>query len=452
MAISKSGNKRASAPFVSFMASLATLRPRKIISGLYTWLAHLGCSSACALLFRQRMVLVQKSSAPKYTIIVMEKGGLGLDVISSLPAREGYEIYYANRTDLQSICRAFFSEEINDSNYITSRGEFDEEKGRYRAFLDKMWVAMTKSFPVDMVLSANVVYYAERELSAMLKEKNVPHVVIHKECLKSPKMVELVLEEYRDKVGKLDAYHVMVYNRIERDLQVGAGMVHPERISVVGMPRLDRFHRWREEGHRPILKADVLVMFFGYRAGIRNTGDSETLRRGWVDLCQQSYAAILRLARDNPEIRINIKAKGFSGGGKGLARFMFRDAEVPKNIGFIMGEDPFDHITACKVVCGFNTTGLLEAIAAGIPVVVPQFGEISLPDIGQAVVNLGDVADYADTPDELSRKLAYYARMEPARNARLGDEQKQELDKWVGNSDGLSGQRVKKTILAILNK
>jgi len=422
---------------------------------LFTFMADGGFPDLCAWLFLRRMQCVQRSSVTRYTIVVMEKGGLGLDVISSLKAEEGFTVYYANRTDLHSICRAFLPTEIGDYNYVTESDWFAESKQRYREFLSRMWEAMSRKLKVDMVLSANIVYFAERELSAMLKDKFIPHVVIHKECLKSPRIAELFLGDYRDKVGALSAHHVMVYNKTERKLQQDAGIIAPEHISITGMPRLDRFHAWRLRGNEipKNIKSDVLVMFFHYNAGIANTKNSDVLlKRGWKDLCHLSYAAISRLAIDNPDITISVKSKGFKGGGNALARFMFGTADYPANIRFVMGEDPYEHITACKVVCGFNTTGLLEAVAAGIPIVVPRYAEAVLPETKGAVVALDGAADYADTPEELTLKLAHYAKADLPKNTQLNDGQKRDLDKWVGNADGLSGQRVRNTVLAVLCK
>ena len=53
--------------------------------------------------------------------------------------------------------------------------------------------------------------------------------------------------------------------------------------------------------------------------------------------------------------------------------------DLPANVTLITSGDPFDLIARCQVVVGFNTTGLLEAIATGKPVIVPRFAEASDP-------------------------------------------------------------------------
>jgi len=56
-----------------------------------------------------------------------------------------------------------------------------------------------------------------------------------------------------------------------------------------------------------------------------------------------------------------------------------------------------------RVVVGFNTTGLLEAVAAGKPVIVPSFGEAQDPRMRGHIIDLQDAVTYASSPDELVR-------------------------------------------------
>ena len=46
--------------------------------------------------------------------------------------------------------------------------------------------------------------------------------------------------------GRSWGERILVYSPIERDMQLRAGVVDRDRIEVIGMPRLDAVHHWRE--------------------------------------------------------------------------------------------------------------------------------------------------------------------------------------------------------------
>ncbi len=396
---------------------------------------------------RIRLVRPATPGQHRYNILVMEKGGLGLDILSSLPAEEGYAIYFGNRTDLQSIARAFLPD-VGDYSY---RYANEEAKLHYRAFLGRLLPYVKRRIRIDVVVSANIVYFAERELSALLKEHGIPHIVLHKECLKTPDMVCAYRHYYREGVGAIKAARVITYNDIENASQLSAEIVTVDQIVASGMPRLDRFHHWRQKASKVLEpRIDVLFLFFNTNVGIQDPiGEYLTteLRRGWVDLSRQTYEAILRLAIDNPDIRITVKAKGFAGGVRGLSQHAFGGDNLPRNLMIRLGGDPFNFITDAKVVCGFNTTGLLETIASGIPVVIPHYAEATSTALNGSLVNLNEAAIYAESPDQLIAVLAKLARQERKISDDLGQGQLRALKHWVGNADGKAGERVSQQVL-----
>jgi len=62
------------------------------------------------------------------------------------------------------------------------------------------------------------------------------------------------------------------------------------------------------------------------------------------------------------------------------------------------------------------------------------------------VIHMGDAVEYATSPDDLVDKLRTAALARRTLNADLHDASIRALDKWVGNSDGRAGERVRNII------
>ena len=126
--------------------------------------------------------------------------------------------------------------------------------------------------------------------------------------------------------------------------------------------------------------------------------------------------------------------------------------DLPSNLRLITSGDPFELVADSKVVVGFNTSGLLEALAAGKPVVVPWFGEATDPTMGPHIINLGEAVDYGRSQDELIAHICRHADTPAEVPAEINTETAAALKEWSGNEDGASGRRVREAILAEITK
>ncbi|PKN23725.1 MAG: hypothetical protein CVU64_23825, partial [Deltaproteobacteria bacterium HGW-Deltaproteobacteria-21] len=167
----------------------------------------------------------------------------------------------------------------------------------------------------------------------------------------------------------------------------------------------------------------------------------------WTDLFRECHHAARRLASENPDIKVVIKAKGNLSKGSRLYEILGMGKKLPPNLKIAVGGDPFEMIVHSNVVCGMNTTGLFEALAAGKPVVVPKFSEALDSRMQAYLVDMEDSVLYASSPDDLVAKLKAYAKERCSRSTELSEGTKKILQKWTGNADGLSGLRVREALL-----
>jgi hypothetical protein len=120
---------------------------------------------------------------------------------------------------------------------------------------------------------------------------------------------------------------------------------------------------------------------------------------------------------------------------------------LPDNIHIVIGGSPQTLIFEHDVVCGFNSTSLLEALAAGKPVAVPHFAEAREAKMQPYRIDLEDAVEYAESADELVELLIRRAREKHQPKTELSAATIRVLDKWLFNSDGQAGLRVRKAVL-----
>ena len=105
-------------------------------------------------------------------------------------------------------------------------------------------------------------YCAERELASATTSLGIPFIAFHKENLKTRGRVDFFERLYRERRGPFTGRKVLVYNQIERDLQVRAEVAPAAAIEIVGMPRLDRMHAWRRANAGAVPAGTILFFAF----------------------------------------------------------------------------------------------------------------------------------------------------------------------------------------------
>jgi hypothetical protein len=329
-----------------------------------------------------------------------------------------------------------------------------------------VWKRFSALLPVDVVVTGNFSYCAEREFAAALEKAGTPFIAIHKENVRPPNRVEYWKFLYKERRGPFSGRKVLVYNHIERDLQIACGIASPDKIVVTGMPRLDRIHRWRRENagaNGSITRPQVLFFAFARhekltaiqrKPSANVEGNMEDMqgdwgKMSWTELGEGTHRAMVELAIRRPDIDVIVKTKGqrrkkddilIMLGSTGL--------ELPPNLKTVTGGDPFNFLIESRAVVGFNTTGLLEAIAAGKPVIVPWFGEAQIASMRDNIIDLHDAVHYARSPDELINLVCKHVDSSSAIPAELSETASNVLEYWVGNADCAAGNRVQEALLA----
>ena len=385
---------------------------------------------AALLMLPQLKTLKPANADDPRTVMVLIKEGFTADVLAALADADGLKVVSLPRVIVKALAAPYLPYFIDDNNYISAGAEFDDAKLRYRRFWLALIETLSRVMRIDGMISGNYSYATERELASAMTERGLPFIALHKENLKTPGRVEFFERIYRERRGPFSGRKILVYNQIERDLQIRAGVAEGSRIAIVGMPRLDRMHQWRLAHVGEKQPNRVLFFVFSPATGMpRLTRKAETRGEVWfedddtsdgdISLAKLSAAtckALLRVAKDNPDIEVVVKSKGRARDLNETAKLFGFDSEaqLPSNMRVVHGGDILDLIAEASVVCGFNSTALLEAIAAGKPVVMPWFAEVEAPEVWPFLVDLRSVAVAPQSPEKLAEELIRLAR-EPER-------------------------------------
>lgn len=401
------------------------------------------------------------SGRRRYRAVVMTRGLFLDDVEASLLGADDFDVICWPGFALKAFAAVILSSKLDHNYYLTDDPEIEASKTAYRTFLAKLWRSYDAMMSVDVVLSGNFAYFQERELATVLEAAGTPFIAIHKENVRPPRRVkEYWYRLYKERRGKFTGRRIYVYNEIERDLEISAGITSPEGIVVTGMPRLDRVHRWRRE-HAGATNgtARPKVLFFTFsphdkltaihrKAAAGVSGNMEDMQGiwgtlSWGSFCEDSHRTVIELARARPDIDVVLKFKGQLRADAEIMEMINNTGKtLTDNIKIVRSGNPFEFITECRVAVGFNTTALLEAIASGKPVIVPRFAEALDPGMQDLIIDVGDAVQYASSPSELNEMICRYLDKPAAIPADLHPEASKILHYWAGNDDGHSGRRV----------
>jgi hypothetical protein len=400
---------------------------------------------------------VRHNSAAKKKIIVLNKIGGTDDIIAAYRDSDSAVAFYLLRRNLiNSIFNHFLKGKVQHYNYLSDDPEIEANKKAYQNYIRKVLFYLNKIWPYSAIISFNVAYASERELATAMTELKIPFIVCHKECVKTEIKHFIYTKAYRERLGPYSGYHICVYNDEEKESMLRADFASPNQISVVGAPRVDFSHELRMQANNHDVNNTILFYTIFDQAGLPYQDkkwafgeDNDVYGNSpfdWHELVQKTNDALLEFAWENPDVQVIFKAK--QGNEKKSEPLLV--GNLPNNVNFIAGGIGHKLLKKAKVVVAFNSASLIESIAAGKNVVVPMFGMENVPNANKYIYQLGDAVTQAPTPEQF--KLALHLLIEkPLPSKKLTEEARQVLDRYVGNSDGMAGKRMREVISEVIN-
>ena len=171
-------------------------------------------------------------------LLALPKAGFTEDALAVFGDDPRFKLLGLHRGCVKAVYPAFLPPWVDDNNYLSAPAELDSAKTALRDFWARAWWELQRTARADAVVTGNFAYHAEQELATAVEASGVPFIAMHKEALKTPGRAAFFTELYRNRRRPFAGRRILVYNRIERDIQIEAGIVPPERVTACGMPRL----------------------------------------------------------------------------------------------------------------------------------------------------------------------------------------------------------------------
>jgi hypothetical protein len=400
-----------------------------------------------------------KGPAAKKLIVLAKSGGIDdLEAaFTSLPA--SFKIYILPRSIVKQTFQHYLEGRVSDAQYLTTDKETERLKLDYRAYLYKVLKHFQSLFGCDAILQFNFVYYAERELAAASSELGIPFLCSYKECLRSAAFWKETEDRYQKNIGPFQGWKIAVYNEQARESIIRSGVAESWQVETVGCARLDYSHGLRNTDATDTSRRVVLFYLIQNTVGLpylngcfRKEGENIEERASgpllsWRSLAQRTNAAILRVAEDNPGVDFIFKGKT---GHSSRQREQLGES-LPENITVLCDGTGNYLLKQAAVVIGWNTTAVLEAIASGLPTVIPMLLSDYDSFLKPYILDLNGAVIQVTSPEELEQALIHAVNNWKI-SRELSDSQKHVLKKYLGNDDGRSGERLRKFIEEAVNR
>lgn len=257
---------------------------------------------------------------------------------------------------------------------------------------------------VDAVLSANIDYGQEDGLITACRERGIPFLVLCRENAARRESYERALQHYREHPLQFRGTAVAVMSGHHRRLFIAAGLCREDQLHVCGPPRVDL---WRDEFPAAANLRRATLFSFANPGYYAPTTFAETLRAFAATARDGSAPGVEFLVKcrdtnDLAAIREHLAAAGAHG------------------VTAVASADFEDLVGTSRVLVGFNSTALLEALLTPLPVIVPAWGEAAGPPdrllLDPADPTVRRAVTVADSPEGFARALA-----ETAAGVRLVD-------------------------------
>jgi hypothetical protein len=339
-----------------------------------------------------------------------------------LAARPDVELY-ALPSRVQHMVNAIWVSEAREISqtdpdaYLHNRHPvIQRARRRLHAFLVKLIPRLARRYRIDGITSCTFYYRQDREWESAGHEVGVPFFALHKENMKDPVTHAATIDRYKRRAFRFAGDRLFLVNQLEKQVILKASCADEARVSVVGALRMDTLYKRVHNPASRTVKNKVVLFSTHHRLGLLEIDGAGSLfnpRRdaGFIRHFTVLHGNFARVAMARPDTEFVIKAKWLGVWHDEIVAAIREtldvDPDAIPNLTITDSVPAQDLIDAAMVVVGLNSTTVLEAKLAGVPVVVPLFEEAAHKYFASNVYfqKYMDVFTVARTPEELCEHL-----------------------------------------------
>jgi hypothetical protein len=378
----------------------------------------------------------------KKKILVFPKSGGNEDLIEAFrnDTKNNINFFFLQRIFLKKIFHFYFRNTKYYSDYKTKPKTKVEviKKDLYVQFLSKTFYILNKFFKVDGFISFNLFYYSEKYLEEVCKNLDIKFIILHKESVFTPRDEKGMSTIYRNHNNKSLAHKILVYSKNQKKLLIESKISNKNQIIVNGCARSDYAFRLRK-----ITPRGKNIIFYLIDCD-RGTNKFLNINVRFDSLLKKTLNYLRYFAIKNPDIKVILKGK------TGVhSKEKIYSSSFPKNFIFVEGGSGEKFLENASIVIAFNSTIVFETVLSNRNLIIPNFNNEY--KIKKQFLHKINERYLVSTKTDFFDKINFYLRLK-YKNKKLKNNDKKIIDYYLGNSDGKSGERLKKNLNNEINK
>jgi len=390
---------------------------------------------------------IEPTKKIKHKVIVLAKSG-GLDDLICSQKKYNKNILYVNgsRLFIKQIFYTIFN--VNNEKELNelSLKEFESSKKKYKIFLIEFLKKLKKQYNFNSFIGFNFEYFAEIDLHNVCSELKIPFLILYKESVTSELDKNYRVHILRKKREKFQGYKMALYSNFAKKYLTESNFVNKNQVEVVGCPRLSKsFSLKKISPKNQILYYAIengrglpnpMVKIYGNRF-FKDLKDHRNYnpKYNWKTLHIQIIEILKKFALKNPKVLIIIKIK--TGESPNTKQYL----NLPKNIKIHYFGPGHKLLKDSKVIIAWNTTAILEAIAANRFILLPYFHKKNyiLKKKDEMLLNLKK-QNYGYSENNFYEKLNYFIKKKYDKNITYNNQYS--LQYHLGNMDNQASLRL----------
>ena len=422
----------------------------KCIKKLIPYLVNFNAFNLLSLLFILSLSKVKPilpKNKIKFKIIILSKSGGIDDIIESQKKYNNSSLYLAcPRIFLVTIFNTIFDDnEYHDTKKFYSKaGNLKREN--YRNFLNKFLKVLKEKYDFHSFIGFNFEFKEEIDFASSCNKLKIPFFLLYKESVlteKEAKYLRYVLIKLNE---KFSGYKIAVYSEYAKKIFTESNFIDRNKIEVIGCPRLSKSFSFK----KIIPKNQILYYAIENKRGlpdpfIKYYGNSffkdfkehkkYNQKYNWSSLHIKTLNILKKFAKKNPGISIIIKIK------TGQLDINKQYLDLPSNIKLQYFGAGHQLLEKSKVVIAWNTTAILEGIAANRFILLPYFHskKNNLKKENELMLKLKD-ENYGYSENDFYKKLDFFMKNKYDKNKTYNNHYS--LKYHLGNSDNKADLRL----------
>ncbi|MDA7604035.1 hypothetical protein N8724_01395 [Candidatus Pelagibacter sp.] len=398
---------------------------------------------------------ISPKSKFRFKAIVLSKSGGVEDLIYS-QRKYNQNILYVNcsRKFFSNIYATIFNSYQKKSKYI-SKKKIKDFKKEYLNFLIFFLKILKKKYAFQIFIGFNFNYHAERDLHEACQKLRIPFLLLYKESVLTELEKKYLVYTAKKSGEKFNGYKIAVYSNSARKSLIDSQIVKKDKIEVVGCSRLGISYSFK----KVLPKNQILYYAIQDDRGLPNRFIKKFGKEyfknfklnklynancSWRNLHIKTLKILKRFAVENPKISIIIKIKNGEKNNK------IEYSNLPKNIKIHKSGVGHNLLKRSKVIIAWNTTSILEGIAANRFILMPYFFKKNenLKKTDELIFKLKN-KNYGHSENDFYKKLYFFIKKKYKKNEVYNNQNS--LEYYLGNLDNNAGMRLNKFLQSNLS-